>query len=78
MWCYYNGEAMSVSEAYFFETKEEAMRFVQMATKRNMEEYPDEPIFWSILDKEDGGILFEVNSTITAEEAYEEWFGEKF
>lgn len=75
MWAYYNGEAMSVDETYFFETKEEAYRFVQMATQRNMEDYPDEPYMWPMID-EDSGIIFEVLPTQTAEEAFAEWFGD--
>ena len=75
MWAYYNGEAMSVNETYFFETKEEACRFVQMTTQRNMEEYPDEPYMWSMIG-EDVGMIFEVLSIQTAEEAFAKWFGE--
>ena len=75
MWAYYNCEAMSVGETYFFETKEEAYRFLQMATQRNMEDYPDEPDMWPMIS-EDSGIIFEVLPMQTAEEAFAEWFGE--
>ena len=76
MWAYYNSEAMSVKETYFFETKEEAYRFIQMATQRNMEDYPDEPDMWSMID-EDSGMIFEICPVQTAEEAFAEWFGEE-
>lgn len=75
MWAYYNYEALSVEETCFFATKEEAYRFVQMATQRNMENYPDEPAMWSMVG-EDIGIIFEVPPVQTAEEAFAQWFGE--
>lgn len=75
MWAYYNYEGVSVEETCFFETKEEACRFVQMATQRNMEEYPNEPAMWSMIG-EDIGIIFEVPAVQTAEEALAKWFGE--
>lgn len=77
MWGYYNGEAMSVDETYWFETKEEAMRFVQLAMNRNMEEYPNDPYLWPMIDDEWGGVIFEASPTMTAEEAFAEWFGEE-
>ena len=75
MWGYYNGTAMSVSEIYIFETKEEAMRFVRLATNQNMKDYPDEPYMWSMLG-EDDGMIFELLPPQSAEEAFAEWFGE--
>ena len=75
MWAYYNYEALSVEETCFFATKEEAYRFVQMATQRNMENYPDEPAMWSMVG-EDIGIIFEMPPIQTAEAAFAKWFGE--
>jgi hypothetical protein len=75
MWAYNDSDAMSVTETYFFETKEEAYRFIRMATQRNMEEYPDEPDMWPMIG-ENSGMIFEVSPIKTAEEAFAEWFGE--
>lgn len=75
MWCYYNDNAMGVSEAYFFETKEEALTFVQLATQRMMVEYPNDPDMWNMVG-EDDGILFEISAFKTAKEAVADWFGE--
>lgn len=75
MWGYYNYEAISVEEICFFETKEEAYRFIQMATQRNMKDYPDEPAMWPMIG-EDIGTIFEVSPVQTAEEAFVKWFGE--
>lgn len=74
MWGYHNSEAMGTAETYLFETKEDACKFVSMATQRNMEKYPDIPDLWPMIDG-DCGIIFEI-SVKTPEEAFSDWFGE--
>lgn len=77
MWGYYDSEAMdSVRDIYWFETREEAERFVKLATKRQIEEYPDEPETWDAFLEDRGGIIFEAFPIQTAEEAVAEWFGD--
>jgi len=76
MWAYYNCEAMAVRELYVFETKEEAYEFIHMAMRKNMEEYPDESYMWDMIG-EDIGSVFELNSPMTAKQAYADWFGEE-
>jgi len=73
MWAYYNGNAMSIYEIYTFETKEEAMKFVRLATNQNMKDYPNDPDMWSMIEDDDG-IIFELPSAMTAEEAFKNWF----
>ena len=74
MWGYYS-ENLSVSDIYVFETEDEAMKFVRLASNRNMEEYPNEPDMWPMLG-EDEGMVFELLPVQTAEEAVAEWFGD--
>ena len=76
MWAYYNSEAMAVNELYIFKTKTEALKFAQMGTQRNMEEYPDEPEMWPMIENEWGGQIFKLSSPMTAEQAFAEWFGD--
>ena len=77
MWGYYDCEAMnSVRDIFWFETEQEAKRFVELATKRQIEEYPDEPETWDAFSEDRGGIIFEALPTQTAEEAVAEWFGD--
>lgn len=77
MWGYYDSEAMdSVRDICWFETKEEAERFVKLATKRQIEEYPDEPETWDAFLEDRGGIIFETSPTTTAKQAVTDWFEE--
>lgn len=77
MWGYYDYEAMNtVEDTIWFETKEEAILFVKLATQRQMEEYPDEPETWSAFLEDCGAIIFEASPTTTAKQAVAEWFGD--
>lgn len=75
MWGYYDSEAMnSIRDTLWFETKEEAMAFVELATQRQKEEYPDEPETWDAFSEDCGGIIFETFPVVSAEQAVSEWF----
>ena len=77
MWGYYDYEAMNtVEDIIWFETREEAMAFVELATQRQKEEYPDEPETWDAFLEDRGGIIFEAFPIKTANEAVAEWFGD--
>lgn len=77
MWGYYDYEAMnSIEDTLWFETKEEAVLFVKLATQRQMEEYPDEPEAWSAFLEDRGAIIFETSPTTTAKQAVADWFGD--
>ena len=75
MWGYYDDEAMnSVRDILWFETEQEAERFVKLATRRQIEEYPDEPETWDAFSEDRGGIVFETFPVVSAEQAVSEWF----
>lgn len=75
MWGFYNGNAMSINEIYWFETREELNRFIQLLFQRNVELYPNEPDMWNPVG-EDDGIIIETFPVVSAEQAVSEWFGE--
>lgn len=72
MWAYSNIYT-GVDEITLFNTKEEAMEFIFLATQHNMEKYPNDPEMWNMLREE--GFLFEI-TPMTAQEAFKDWFGE--
>lgn len=72
MWGFYNG---TISETYWFETREELNRFIQLLFQRNKELYPNEPDMWNPVG-EDDRIIIKTFPVVSAKQAVSEWFGE--
>ena len=76
MWAYYNCEAMGIRDIYTFETEEDAIKFVRLATERYMKDYPNEPDMWTLLDEDEGMYIFKIPAPMSAEETLAHWFGD--
>lgn len=74
MWAYYNCEAMGIMDIYTFETKEDATKFIRLATERYMKDYPNDPDMWTLLGE--GMYIFEIPAPMSAEETVAHWFGD--